>query len=81
MHVLGIGIPRSKSVLGSNILLPSPRTISNQVHMQRAANEPGITHMLMQFGQFLDHDMTLTASAPATGTIISINCNQCAVAG
>ena len=45
----------------SSSTLPSPRKISSIVH--RRKEPPGdstVTVMLMQFGQFLDHDITLT---------------------
>ena len=41
--------------------LPSPRDISAAVHgVQETENRPAVSVMLMQFGQFLDHDITLT---------------------
>ncbi|XP_049853246.1 chorion peroxidase-like isoform X2 [Schistocerca gregaria] len=45
--------------------LPSARLVSTAVHSDRHVNLSSITHMLMQWGQFLDHD--LTASSQTRG--------------
>ena len=45
----------------------SPRLVSNELHAATSGPGPlsskGFTHMAMQFGQFLDHDITLTPQA------------------
>ncbi|XP_060802985.1 peroxidasin homolog [Amyelois transitella] len=51
----GIQAPR-RSVFGGK--LPSAREISSLVHESKNVESPGITHLLMQWGQFLDHDVT-----------------------
>jgi len=45
----------------SSSTLPSPRKISSVVHRRdEPVGDSTVTVMLMQFGQFLDHDITLT---------------------
>ena len=52
--------------------LPNPRWISQKNHPDSDIPDPRYTHMVMQFGQFLDHDITLT---PKDGMFIFVfNC-------
>lgn len=55
----GISAPRS---LGKNgFSLASPRDISNLLHHSGpAAQMTSLTHMVMQWGQFIDHDLSST---------------------
>ncbi|XP_015595581.1 uncharacterized protein LOC107267903 isoform X1 [Cephus cinctus] len=48
-----------RSITGKS--LPSARKISDLIHEDRDVPSPSITHMLMQWGQFIDHDITATA--------------------
>ena len=56
----GISSPRTRSVQGSP--LPSARLISQRLH-QEVNVEEQYSLMLMQWGQFLDHDMVMVPTA------------------
>ncbi|XP_040563712.1 salivary peroxidase/catechol oxidase [Lepeophtheirus salmonis] len=43
--------------------LPNPRLLSERFFQDRNLPSKRVTHMLTQFGQFLDHDLTLTPEA------------------
>ena len=54
----GISLPRGGLI---NSSLPSPRAISRFVHdVEETEVKPAVSALLMQFGQFLDHDLSLT---------------------
>ncbi|XP_046379040.2 peroxidasin homolog pxn-1-like [Haliotis rufescens] len=57
-----VSSPRKFAVSGAPNLLPSPRTVSTTVHIPStdADLSANFTVMLMQWGQFLDHDITST---------------------
>ena len=47
-----------KSTTGNE--LPSPRRVSSSVHQESGAETPLLTMMVMQWGQFISHDVTFT---------------------
>ncbi|XP_022707611.1 peroxidase-like isoform X2 [Varroa jacobsoni] len=55
-----------------NSRLPNARVISRLVNMQRNVSSPGYTHMLMQVGQFIDHDTALAPMEEDPGEIINL---------
>ena len=52
----GISEPRIKGRLGH--LLPSPRQVSQTIHSEEFHTEAHYTLMVMQWGQFIDHDLS-----------------------
>lgn len=52
------GIQSVRRSVISNSILPSAREISSSIHGERDIELTSITHMLMNWGQFLDHDLT-----------------------
>ncbi|CAL8092787.1 unnamed protein product [Orchesella dallaii] len=70
----GISAPKMRSVTGA--ILPSPRRISSTVHIDVTHLSNRHTLMLMQFGQFVDHDITFTpVHKGPEGKIL--NCRDC----
>ncbi|KAK7093679.1 chorion peroxidase-like [Littorina saxatilis] len=55
----GIQAPRVYSVLGNGRPLPSPRVVSRVVHPDKIA-PTDLTIFVMQWGQFMDHEMVST---------------------
>lgn len=52
--------------------LPNPRVITRAVNIYRNVSAPDYTHMLMQVGQFLDHDVALAPMEEDPGEIINL---------
>ncbi|CAD6192299.1 unnamed protein product [Caenorhabditis auriculariae] len=70
----GVDLPRSKSSSGND--LPSPRAITNAVHHAAPFRSPKYSHMLMEMGQFIDHDITHSPiDQNPDGT--PLNCTRC----
>ena len=53
--------------------LPSARTISHHFHTDADIPSPDVTHMVTQWGQFLDHDITATAETMVSGNFSEAN--------
>ncbi|CAI8057022.1 Peroxidasin, partial [Geodia barretti] len=63
----GLGLP-----VGWSGGMPSARTISQRViRSHNVEPDTDVTHMLMQFGQFLDHDLDLAPGTPADSSFTS----------
>ena len=58
MCAAGLMSPRDRSVAGNP--LPSPRLISVNIHNDVSAPHVRYNLMVMQWGQFIDHDITFT---------------------
>lgn len=68
-----IGITKSAGIDGLRKArdggdLPNPRAISNFIHRDFDEASPRLTILVMSWGQFIDHDLTL--AAPPRGTYL-----------
>ena len=54
----GVSAPRVSS---SGFPLPSPRAVSTSVHQDDGFHDHAVTVLMVAWGQFMDHDLTLTA--------------------
>ncbi|XP_078689107.1 uncharacterized protein LOC144920657 [Branchiostoma floridae x Branchiostoma belcheri] len=61
----GLATPRSNGRDGAP--LPSARLVSTVMHEDLRKSSPVNTYMVMQFGQFLDHDITFTPNFQEQG--------------
>lgn len=48
-------------------VLPAPRSVSVTIHGTRNNESKDHSHLLMNFGQFIDHDLTLSPESGGEG--------------
>ncbi|KAK8778754.1 hypothetical protein V5799_019907 [Amblyomma americanum] len=65
----GVSAPRISETGGE---LPNPRMVSTTVHVDLDRPSRDTTHMLMQWGQFLDHDFALAPISSVPGEIVDL---------
>lgn len=65
----GVSSPR---VAADGSALPNARKISYTVHPNVSNPATNITHMVMQLGQFIDHDFALAPLMPDPGEIVNL---------
>lgn len=70
----GIDAPRVSVVDGSP--LPSPRLITSTVHAEHDVPQGELSILIMSWGQFIDHDLTLSAS-PKSKCFVSYHVLKC----
>ncbi|XP_023246916.1 peroxidasin homolog [Copidosoma floridanum] len=70
----GVSKPKVTGVTGA--FLPNPRTISTNIHPDISNLHNRYTLMVMQYAQFLDHDMTMTPIQKGFGESIP-SCRSC----
>ncbi|GMT37108.1 hypothetical protein PFISCL1PPCAC_28405, partial [Pristionchus fissidentatus] len=70
------GFDSPRTLAKSGRLLPSARRVSNKVHHDLPIFHAKFTHLLMQYGQILDHDMMHSPIARGTREKI-LNCSRC----
>lgn len=74
MYEDGIGAARTKAKNGND--LPPPRLISTTMHFDQSAPHIRYALVTMQWGQFLDHDLTFTPMVTGPSESI-LDCSSC----
>eukprot|EP00095_Tigriopus_kingsejongensis_P000525 snap_masked-scaffold356_size197960-processed-gene-0.10 protein:Tk00525 transcript:snap_masked-scaffold356_size197960-processed-gene-0.10-mRNA-1 annotation:"Peroxidasin" len=74
----GVARPKIRSVTGPP--LPNVRSVSTRVHHDASNLDTRFTLMLMQWGQFLDHDITSTPSIRGLNGSV-LDCSGCEANG
>lgn len=75
----GIGSPRKRSKSSTStkdVVLPPPRLISTTMHFDQSAPHIRYALLTMQWGQFLDHDLTFTPMVTGPNESI-LDCSSC----
>ncbi|GMS94937.1 hypothetical protein PENTCL1PPCAC_17112 [Pristionchus entomophagus] len=70
----GFDTPRTRAKSGRQ--LPSARRVSNKIHHDQPIFHTKFTHLLMQYGQILDHDMMHSPIARGAEEKV-LNCTRC----
>ncbi|GMR45293.1 hypothetical protein PMAYCL1PPCAC_15488, partial [Pristionchus mayeri] len=70
----GFDSPRTRAKSGRQ--LPSARRVSNKIHHDLPVFHTKFTHLLMQYGQILDHDMMHSPVARGAEEKV-LNCSRC----
>eukprot|EP00092_Neocalanus_flemingeri_P035162 GFUD01038265.1.p1 GENE.GFUD01038265.1~~GFUD01038265.1.p1 ORF type:complete len:1101 (-),score=192.91 GFUD01038265.1:78-3197(-) len=70
----GISSPRLRSVEG--FPLPNPRVVSQRIHTTQVTPDPSFMLTMMQWGQFVDHDIVLTPTHSGFNGS-SLDCKPC----
>lgn len=76
LHPFCVGVSEMATIGTTGQPLPNPRAVSTAIHYDIADAHRRYTLMLMQWGQFLDHDITLTPMVeyPDKSNISTTNC-------
>lgn len=62
----GFNSPR-RNYFKTGTVLPTPRRVTLAVHTVTSNETRSMVHLLMNFGQFLDHDITLSPESGGEG--------------